>query len=462
MRILLTVHQFLPDFRAGTEILTLSVARVLIASGHEVAVLAGHPNRADLTDDKRLEEYRYENIPVYRFNHAFSPMGGQSSRMELEYNNSLAARYFRQILQSFKPDLVHFFHFGRLGTALIDEAIALNVPAFFTPTDFWTICPNGRLTYSDGTNCSGPIRGAGNCAIHLAVQKLGPTVERLVARIPNSISETMAGIAKSAIMPVSSIREDLKAIEKRLPINILRLSSLNHIVAPNRMIESCLIEHGVPASIITRAAYGIDLELSRIAKPKVRSLVLRVGFIGTLARHKGCHTLIDAFNTFDNNLATLKIYGNELDFPEYSKALRDKSKNNPSISFNGTFPNSEISKILAEIDVLVVPSAWPENTPLIIYSAQAARCPIVASNVPGIAEAIRHGVDGLLFGQGDHRDLASCLQRLIREPRLIDELSANISPPRSTFDYVDDLLNIWVKRYSDNSHRTLSPEHREK
>jgi glycosyltransferase involved in cell wall biosynthesis len=49
------------------------------------------------------------------------------------------------------------------------------------------------------------------------------------------------------------------------------------------------------------------------------------------------------------------------------------------------------------LDVLVVPSIWYENTPLVIYSAQAAGCPVIASNLGGIAEVKHHEDNGLLF-----------------------------------------------------------------
>lgn len=444
MKILLTTHQFLPDFSAGTEILTYSVARELIARGHNVVVMTGFPNKAAFLDDKRLDEYDHDGIHVYRFNHANVPMGSQTSKLELEFDNKLAANFFKELLVSFSPDIVHFFHFARLGTALISISNEMGIPAFLTPTDFWSICPNGRLTYANGTGCKGPSRQAGNCALHLAAQKSGPTAEGLVSRIPTVIIDTLAGIARSNLNPSTLIRDELASIKRRLPINIERLNTLSKIIAPNRMIESSLIQHGVDEEKITRSAYGIDLNSSLLKAPRKRASQLRIGFIGTLAPHKGCHTLIDAFNALKEYQATLKVYGNQLDFPKYSKMLTRKAKHNQSIKFHGTFPNKDMAYILAELDVLVVPSTWPENTPLIIYSAQAAGCPVVASNVPGIAEAVRHGVDGLLFQQGDALDLYSCLLRLIQEPTLLEDLSANTVRPRSSSDYVDDLLNIWT------------------
>ena len=137
MKILLTAHQFFPQFSAGTEVLTLSVARELIKRGHIVHIFTGFPSTEKLADEERFDEYDYEDSHVYRFHHSYTPMAGQSSLIELSYNNLLANTYFQQILSTFKPDLVHFFHLNRLGTKLIESASHAGIPSFFTPTDFW-------------------------------------------------------------------------------------------------------------------------------------------------------------------------------------------------------------------------------------------------------------------------------------------------------------------------------------
>ena len=93
MKILLTVHQFLPDYAAGTEILTLDTARELRRRGHEVSVLARHPAEVPLADNQRFERYEYDGVPVIRFQHSHIPMGGQLNTTEAEYNNWLVAAH---------------------------------------------------------------------------------------------------------------------------------------------------------------------------------------------------------------------------------------------------------------------------------------------------------------------------------------------------------------------------------
>lgn len=446
MRILLTVHQFLPDYCSGTEVLTCSVAKELIGRGHEVRILTAYPVHSSdtLSDDERFDEYLYEGIPVYRFHHAYVPMGGQTSLLELSYDNHLAAAYFTRILSRFKPDVVHFFHLNRLGTGLIDAALAAGIPAYMTPTDFWAICNTAQMILFNGQSCPGPTPHAGNCIKHLAqIQKGGPFAS-VASWIPDTCMDGIGYLAKNKLLPKSKYEQEVAALSVRLETNVARLNRLQAIVAPNRFMRDMLIKFDVNPKLIIESAYGVD-----DTKNNVRALLktarhpLRIGYIGTLARHKGCHILIRAFNTLPAGNALLKIYGNTVDFPGYSAELKSLAGSREDVEFCGVFPNSVIADVMADLDVLVVPSLWYENTPLVVYSAQAAGCPVVASNCPGIASFIHDGENGMLFDAGHVESLTYRLLQLVNEPALIERFSANAKQPKPTSAYVDELLNTW-------------------
>jgi len=445
MRILLTVHQFFPQFSAGTEVLTYSVARELIERGHEVRVLAGYPDNTVLQDKDRFDEYDYEGIRVYRFHHAYSPMGGQVSMIEIGYDNHLAAAYFERILCGFKPHIVHFFHFNRLGTGLIERAVYAGIPRFMTPTDFWTICPTGQLVLADGSLCTGPSVQAGNCLKHFAQSTQGPLVSKIAHRLPTVCADMLVRLTKDGALPAYPKKAEVLAIANRLTTNVSRLNQLNGLIVPNLFMKEFLVRYGVVASLITEAAFGVNITSSVDSKtrPLSHSSPLRIGFIGTLAPYKGSHVLVEAFKILPVGDAKLKIYGSLDDFPDYASELITRAGNHSSIEFCGTFPNTDIMQILADIDVLVVPSLWYENTPLVIYSAQAAGCPVVASDLPGLATVIKHQENGLLFEAGSSVKLSQQLSRLINEDGLLHRLGSNACPPKSTAHYVDELLNVW-------------------
>jgi GT2 family glycosyltransferase len=77
---------------------------------------------------------------------------------------------------------------------------------------------------------------------------------------------------------------------------------------------------------------------------------------------------------------------------------------------------------LASLDALVVPSVWPETSPLVIREAFLAGRPVIASDIGGIPELVDHAQNGLLFAPGDIDGLARALRRLADEPGLLDRL----------------------------------------
>jgi len=444
MKILLTTHQFFPQFSAGTEVLTLSVAHELMKRGHIVHVFTGFPSIENLTDKERFDEYDYQGVHIYRFHHAYTPMSGQTSMIEIGYNNQLAAKLFESILGNFKPNIVHFFHLNRLGTNLIDSANQFDIPCFFTATDFWVICSTGQLVLQNGTLCSGPNCDSGNCVKHLAVSRISDSAALYLEWIPTSFIDLLVRLTKKGRLPFYPQSIEVKAINKRLPTNIERINQLKKIISPTHIMTEKLIEYGVSPDLIIQSAFGINLNNQ---KNKVRDYKFlspyKIGYIGTLAQHKGCHILIEAFKLLPANCCTLKIFGKLDDFPEYVAKLTNLSNNQRNIKFCGTFPNAEIANVLDDIDILVVPSLWFENTPLVLYSAQAARCPVIASDFQGITEVITDGVNGLLFEAGNSKALAENLLKLIYNPSLAEKLSANTKQPKTINRYVDELLEIW-------------------
>jgi glycosyltransferase involved in cell wall biosynthesis len=136
----------------------------------------------------------------------------------------------------------------------------------------------------------------------------------------------------------------------------------------------------------------------------------------------------------------LDIYGNIEEYPDYGAKIKLLAQQDPRIEFKGTFANERIAAILSSLDVLVVPSLWYENSPLVVYSAQAAECPVLASNVPGIAEVVQDEVNGLLVPAGDVLGLAAAIQRLAKDRALLRRLRERAVKPKPIQQYVDELL----------------------
>ena len=64
---------------------------------------------------------------------------------------------------------------------------------------------------------------------------------------------------------------------------------------------------------------------------------------------------------------------------------------------------------MATVDWIVMPSIWWENSPVVIQEASCIGRPPIVSDIGGMAEKVRDGVDGLHFRAGSPEDLADRL-----------------------------------------------------
>jgi glycosyltransferase involved in cell wall biosynthesis len=444
MKVLLTTHVFLPDYSAGTEILTLNTAKELQRLGHEVEICTGFPALPGLVDSQRFNFYEYEGIHVHRFLHDADPMIDQSNVVEAEYNNLFFARWFRNYLKQFRPDIVHFFHLKFLSASAIDVCREHNVPMVMTPTDFWLICPNNQLRLPDNSLCQGPDRDGVNCMKHAVSNNQSSQVATVFNHLPRKVVSTMIlGINRGAFSG-SWFAPMVRALYQRAGFLRTRMNMLDKVIVPTHLMQEMLVANGLHLDKVVFSRFGIRPTASEAHRPDTNGK-LRIGFIGGLSEHKGVHLLISAVRLLPKSAPLeLKIFGRTDFFPEYVKKLQRLVDADERIYFCGTFPNEQIGNVFAELDVLVVPSIWYENTPLVIYSAQAAGCPVIVSNLGGMAEVVEHEKNGLLFEVGDIVGLAASIERLALDRELLHKLAANAVKPKSISDYVSELLNIYA------------------
>src|SRR5690606_4697072 len=194
------------------------------------------------------------------------------------------------------------------------------------------------------------------------------------------------------------------------------LNDIDKVLIPTRLMEEILTAHGLEPSRGHFLRYGIDLPTTPLPAPARRpeTADLAVGFIGSLQETKGVHGLLPALALLPEEPLNVQIYG-RIESAPYGEMLQRLAGHDPRVAFKGIFPNAEVIARLRSLDVLVVPSIWHENAPLVVYSAQAASCPVLASNLRGLSEVVEDGVNGLLFPAGDAAALAGCLQRLSRD-----------------------------------------------
>lgn len=457
-KVLLTVHKFFPEHRAGTEVLTLNIARELQARGYEVLVVTANPPDLDARrkegETEETSFFEYEGVPVHVIE---EPLRLKDYRFSYEYDHPHMASHFRKLFEDFKPDLVQVVHAQNHSAAVIDVARDLGIPVVFYSTDFWFVCPIVQLKRPDGSICRGPGPGAIKCLDCYTPRLFPPFTEfkeALGAKYPGTAKQSTAlhsavikGLYSAYI--ATKLPDATNATLKR-PVKLRNTANkMQAILVPTRLMKDVFVENGIDEKLIHHVPFGIHLETLTAHSEKSPSDILRIGFIGTLFEHKGVDLLIKAFLALPADVkCNLSIYGSTEQFPEYGKKLldlaADGSPNSKKIAFKGTFPQAQFGEILSNIDVLVIPSRWYENTPLVMQSALATKTPLIATDLGGMAEIIEHDKTGLLFKLNSSDSLKEQLLRIVSEPSLLKRFRAAIKPERSVQDMVDDIEKIYA------------------
>ncbi len=176
------------------------------------------------------------------------------------------------------------------------------------------------------------------------------------------------------------------------------------------------------------------------------STVVRILFLGRLGQRKGVPDLIEALSLLPRDgqwFATIAGDGDVQGTVDHISALGLENK----VAVTGWIGTLDVKKILANSDVLVLPS-YDENLPMSVIEGMAAGLAVVATPVGSTEEIIIDGDTGLLVSPGDIKGLRDALASLIIDEPLRMRLgrSARIfhSDRLEITSYVDRLVKIWL------------------
>lgn len=426
MKVLLGVHHFPPTYSAGSEWLAFRLASGLQARGHAVQVVCieridhGPPGRVD------WEDGTFEGVAVRRlsFNLSASP-----DPFRWEYDNPWVGAHLEQLLDEFEPDVFQLVGGYLLTGRALQVARERGIPTAVRLCDFWFLCRRLTLWRSDAGLSSAPIDAA-RCARCIAEeQRRWRLLGRLAPRLMSAYWRTR--------------RSSIERLEARRRYLLHELNCAGVIISPSPFTRAVHIHAGVEERRIVLVEKGCDIPepVPSGGRPDGR---LRVGYLGQIAPHKGVELLPLALRRLPHVDLEARIYGDLERSPRYATKLQRLAARDGRVLFAGSFAAGERARVFSELDAVVVPSRWYENSPNAIFEAFAHRTPVITADLGSMRELVEHERNGLLFAPGNAASLAAQLLRLAAEPSLLLKLRSGIGPVRPAEREVEDLEALYV------------------
>jgi glycosyltransferase involved in cell wall biosynthesis len=171
---------------------------------------------------------------------------------------------------------------------------------------------------------------------------------------------------------------------------------------------------------------GVDLEVYKPADSAADGLI-RIGMQSRLSETKDHQTLISAFAKLlkicTGKPVKLFIAGDGVCRPKLEKQVLDLNIGN-AVEFTGMLEESELPSFINSMNIYVH-ATLGETMSTAIMQVMACRKPIVASNVLGVDNMIKHNENGLLVPAKNSDALCAAILQLINNTELANTLAAN-------------------------------------
>lgn len=440
MRVLFLCHFFPPTHTSGAENYTFNLARALVTQGHQVQVLCAGTWDSGERYWNGYSDETYAGIQVRRLQLCWHKAPNPNRYL---YDNPMTAAHLRDWLPEIRPDVVHITSCYTLSANVIQVCKDTGLPVVLTLVDFWFLCPSLHLLRSDGELCDGRTT-PWQCLRCMLTE--ARAYRWLAGLLPDRFVEPVltAASRRAVVNGQRGLRGMALNMAERKQVVTRQLRQTDLILAPSSFLASvhAAVVEGLPIHV---QAHGHDLGWLTGYPGKTSDVTLCFCYMGQIAHDKGVHVLIEAFLSLPATPGVeLNIWGS-LDSSPYATRVQELAAQSGSIRLRGRFPRSQLPNVFAQADVVVVPSIWYENNPLVIQEAFAAHVPVIATDLGGMAEFVQHDVNGLLFARGNAQDLAQQMRRVVQEPTLLPRLRAGIPPVKTMAKEIGELVSAYQR-----------------
>ncbi len=225
---------------------------------------------------------------------------------------------------------------------------------------------------------------------------------------------------------------------------------VDHFVAPSAFLADRYVAWGIAPDRISVVENGVPSSASRGQLPyPALDKGITFGFFGQISRLKGFNVLLDAAAQLDGEADAdirIEVHGDYSSQPEaFQREVRERLVDAPpNLRYMGPYDNARVDALMQSVHAVLVPSIWWENSPLVIQEALANRRPVICSDIGGMAEKVRNGLDGFHFQVGSGASLAALLRRLAADRQLLLDIQRTIATPPDVAATTDMMTTIYT------------------
>lgn len=183
----------------------------------------------------------------------------------------------------------------------------------------------------------------------------------------------------------------------------IRNRNIDFIISPSKKLSDYLNDNGYKSVVVNN-----PLDLDEFTHQKCLTQKKKVLMYGSLREDKGIYQLLDAFRVTDYHNIELELIGpkgKDLDDRRFEYLLKKSGAN-----YLGVYNHKEITRKLAEVYAVIIPSLWMENYPNTALEGMLTDCIVCGSDRGGIPEMVVSR--NLLFDVLDPEDIKRCLRYL--------------------------------------------------
>lgn len=322
--------------------------------------------------------------------------------MKTAHQESLT-RGFADLIRALKPTVVHTHHYAHLGLEYLRviKQVDPNIRIVMTLHEYMAICSH-----------SGQMIKTGQF--------------RLCSRVSFDDCRTC--------FPDKTVEHFW--LRKHFFMSHFKL--VDQFVSPSEFLRQRYIQWGLKPEQIVMIENGqadvLPLPPRPLSDGETRN---RLGYFGQINQYKGLNVVLQALRDLpksERKKIVLEVHGANLehqppDFREEIENLRAPLIKQGVVQWIGEYQPHELRSRMAGVDWVVVPSIWWENSPMVIQEAFLCGRPLLVSNIGGMAEKVRDGIDGLHVAAGNAFSWGQAFKRLTQDDALWDKLAAGIVKP---------------------------------